>query len=330
MSYKLNYGNSAAAFPSDVTDVLGRAGADELRVFIYVCACGGKTDVPDIVRATSCDESAVEAALSFWRGTGLISSENEKKTANAKKAKSGAVEAAAEKPSVAATSEKNSKKLSRSESLPNYTSEELAAILEKREETALLITECQQIMGKVFNIHEVNILMGFIDYLGLDNEYIMILFKYCADVGKKTLHYAEKLAFSLYDAGVTEASVLSEELRRRETTASIEGKIRSIFGIGTRTLTSREKKEISSWINDMKYSSEIIEKAYEITVDATGKGSVHYANSVLERWHSEGFSTLAEINASYENKKTEGSSTGSSFDTDEFFEAAVRRSLGDN
>ena len=122
---------------------------------------------------------------------------------------------------------------------------------------------------------------------------------------------------------------LEEELKRREASADAETKIRSLFGVGERAFTTKEKRFISVWINDMSFSIEIIEKAYEVTADATGKGSFAYANSVLERWNAAGLRTLDQIEASYKKSGSESPATGS-FDTDSFFEAAVRRSLGNN
>jgi DnaD/phage-associated family protein len=157
----------------------------------------------------------------------------------------------------------------------------------------------------------------------------MMLLTYCASIGKKTLHYAEKTAFALYDMGITDAAQLSEELKRRESVAHAEGKIRSLFGIGARAFTTKEKKFISSWINDMNYSIEIIEKAYEVTADATGNASMPYANSILERWNAASLRTLEEIEESYKTGQGKAAKEGS-FDTDSFFEAAVRRSLGED
>lgn len=237
----------------------------------------------------------------------------------------------------------------RAQGLPIYNSDELSGILEQNSDYEKYIGECQRIMGKMFNVHEVGVLIGLVDYLDLDFEYVMILLTYCVSHGKKTLHYVEKTAFGLYDAGITSTDELTAELKSREAAASAEGQIRKIFGIGTRALTTKEKKEISSWISGMGCSIEMIQKAYEVTADATGSASLHYANSVLERWHAEGLTTLdmiAEAEARYEAEKASqkvekaqkakrGSSrgskdegVGSSFDTDEFFNAAVRRSLG--
>ena len=78
----------------------------------------------------------------------------------------------------------------------------------------------------------------------------------------------------------------------------------------------------------MGYSIEIIEKAYEVTADATGKGALPYANSILERWNAAGLRTLEEIEVSYkQNNKTAKNNDG--LTDDFFFEAAVKRSLGE-
>ncbi len=325
MKYRIIYGNGVAVIPKSALEVMRRAGGDEIKVLLSLCACEGNADERKLVKLTGCKIENVRDALCFWRGAGII------ETADAKEGTDCADIAEIEEKAEAPVEVKApKKKLQRSEELPNYTSAELSDILEQRSETATLIHECQNIMGKVFNVHEINVLMGLVDYLGLDCEYIMILLTYCISLGKKTLHYAEKMAFALYDAGITTADELSEELRRREVIASNEGRIRTLFGLGERAFTSKEKKFISNWLGEMGYSIEIIEKAYEITADATGKGSLPYANSIIEKWHAEGLKTLEEIDAFYK-KNSEQKETGSSgMDMDDFFEAAVKRALGDS
>lgn len=328
MKYKLNFGTSAAAMPCDVTSFLSRAGLCDMRVFVYLCSVGGNADINEISASVGSSIDEVNRSLAFWRGAGLILEDSAQADLSLRTK-------TVEKP-VAAINEpqkEEQKKVARQDKMPSYTSDELAEILESQKEMAMLIDECNHILGKMLNFHEVNIIVGLIDYLALDIEYILLLVKHCAENGKKTLHYIEKTAFALYDDGITTAETLTEELSRREAATSAEGRIRSIFGIGSRALTTREKREISSWVNEMKYPIEVIEKAYEITVDATSKPTLHYANTVLERWHAEGLLTLEEILNSYKEKGKKGSASApdvsSSFDTDEFFEAAVKRNLGE-
>lgn len=320
MKYKINYGNSVGTFPKSVLEIAKRAGADELKVLLFLCSCEGNADERKLAKLTGLKGESVRDAICFWRGAGVIEAEEgeiveaEAETENPKEEKKAA---------------EPKKKLQRSEELPNYTSEELADILEARADAATLINECQNIMGKVFNVREINVLIGLCDYLTLDTEYIMILLTYCMSIGKKNLHFAEKLAFSLYDAGICTPDELSEELRRRELRESAEGRIRTLFGVGSRAFTTKEKKFISNWLGEMGYPIEIIEKAYEATADATGSGSIPYANTILERWYSEGLRTVEEIDAADAKRKGEKKEEGS-FNTDDFFEAAIKRALGDN
>lgn len=329
MKYKINYGRQVAVIPEGAIAALTRAGENDLKVLIALCSLCGSADIKKLTKLTACHEDEVKESLSFWRGTGVIE-QGDGKDDPAAPAEEKEVSEKAKASDNAEKAEKSPAKKPRgADELPKYTSDELASILENRQETVALIDECQRIMGKVFNLKEINVLMGLVDYLQLDPEYIMILLTYCVSVGKKTLHFAETLAFALYDAGITNSEQLAEELRRREAAAGAEGKIRSLFGVGSRAFTTKEKKFISAWINDMNYSIEIIERAYEVAADATGKSSFAYANSVLERWNAENLRTIADIEESYKKKDGEKSTSSGSFDTDSFFEAAVKRSLGE-
>ena len=81
---------------------------------------------------------------------------------------------------------------------------------------------------------------------------------------------------------------------------------------------------LESWVCKMQYGEEMLTRAYEMTVDAIGKPSMPYAHKILERWFADGYKTVADVDAAladYKRKK----SGGSSFDVDEFFEAALRR-----
>ena len=77
-----------------------------------------------------------------------------------------------------------------------------------------------------------------------------------------------------------------------------------------------------------------------MTVTATGDASLPYTNSILERWNAEGLKTAEEIDASIEResearakqkgaktKAQESGTLGNSFDTDDYFEAALKRSF---
>ena len=103
-----------------------------------------------------------------------------------------------------------------------------------------------------------------------------------------------------------------------------------MFGMKSRALTTKESKLLRAWMG-FGYGIDIVRLAYERTVAATNEPSVPYANAILERWNAEGLRTLGEVQEylSEQEAKKNGAGKpelGNSFDTDDFFEAALRRS----
>ena len=88
---------------------------------------------------------------------------------------------------------------------------------------------------------------------------------------------------------------------------------------------------LEAWC-DYGYGIDIVRRAYDITISATNTPSPAYANAILARWNSEGLRTAQEIDARLEQEATEkgnaGTTLGNSFDTDDFFEAALKRTYG--
>ena len=161
----------------------------------------------------------------------------------------------------------------------------------------------------------------------------MLLLAHCAKLGKKSLRYAVNLGISLYDDGVTDTAALQECLKARERREEAEGKLRTMFGLGSRALTTKEKKIFDTWINTHSFSLDAVRIAYEKTIAATGKASVPYANSILERWAAAGLKTVEQIQeaeAAYEKQSSSTVKAGNSFDTDDFFDAALQRSFGES
>ena len=208
------------------------------------------------------------------------------------------------------------------------STEELAEIAGGNKDFAALIGACQQTFGKIFNTAEVSIIAGLIDYLGLEGDYILFLLSHCVRMEKKSLRYAEKTALSLYDDGVTSATALEERLQRIETMASVTGKIRTMFGMSSRAFTTKEKAMIEKWVCVMKYDIEVIRLAYEATVNAIGKASISYTNTILERWFAEGYKTVEDVTRAMEEYRLKKLG-GSSFDADEVLNAMLKKTYGE-
>ncbi len=317
MKLSFLFGERVAVLPAAITAHLHKASKKDIAILLTLAAAPAAQVDLDAAKAAIAargeySAAEIDAALAFWRGTGVVLMDGEEQTAP------GAGTAQAQE------SEAVTPRVIAEKGLPTYNTEELSSILARRTELSQLIDDCQQAFGKIFNTNEIGIIAGLADYLGLDAEYILLLLTHCRNMEKKSLRYVEKMAISLHDEGVHGARELEARLQNIEMMAKATGRVRAIFGITSRALTSKEKTMLESWICRMKYDEEMLTRAYEMTVDATGKPSMPYANKILERWFAEGYKTVADVEAAlveYKRKKY----GGSSFDVDEFFEAALRR-----
>lgn len=334
MEWKWNYGQGVLVLPSTVPEA--DATPEQLRVLLWLASDPTLFAKPaQLARLAGADREEIGDILDFWQSVGVLS--NGKETQESKKAQRKPTDKPAKpatdtKKTTSATEAKPAAEakpafLARADELPNYSTAELSDLLEKSQSLRVLIEEAQNTWGKIFNPYETTILVGLSDYLGLDNEYILLLLAHCKRVGKKSLREVEYYALRLVDKGITDATALEEYIKCNEMRRSIEGKIRTMFGLGSRAFTTKEETMINNWAS-YGYGEDIIRRAYDITVGTAKEASIPYANSILKCWHSEGLDTAAQIDAKLDaerEKKGQAVMTGS-FDTDDFFEAALKRS----
>lgn len=330
-SLKINFGAEAVSIPFAAVSRFEKATKKDIKILVCLCALGRFAADMDAAKKTVAEEFGfteedVANAISFWRGAGIIDVAD-----GEEKAEPSACTSSAERSPERgndSTAVSGDGRVRHADELPKYTTEELTSILEKRSELSTLIDTCQQLYGKVFNASEINILIGLSDYLGFDSEYILLLFAHVGKMERKSVRTVEKLAFRFADEDITDADMLREHLSFLEKSHEMETKIRNIFGISSRALTGREKKLVQTWITEYKFGFDIIQRAYELTVDSTQKPSLPYAGAILDRWHSEGVDTVEKIEAELAEKAKEKSSAGGSFDEDEFLKAALKRGYG--
>lgn len=319
---KLNFGQEVLVLPASLLSHASEADAPTLRVLLWLASDLSLAEKPkQLAKLADCDLRVVKAALKFWQFRDVLGKELDEESTSAKK-ETATVTPAPAKPVLA-----------RADEMPTYTSGEIAAMLESRAAMRLLIDEAQRVIGKIFNTSDVNVIVGMRDYLGIDEEAILLLLAHCKRIGKTSMRAVEKYAISLCDKGITDAEGLDEAIRVAEAMHTFEGEVRTLFGMKSRALTTKESKMLSAWIS-FGYGIDVVRLAYEMTVSATNEPSVPYANAILERWHADGLRTLAEIQAALEaerEKKAGGAKSEQvgSFDTDDFFEAALKRSFSD-
>lgn len=315
MKYSFLYEKSAFCLPGGAVDSLKKASHTDLKILVAL-GSGRFSSEDDIASFLGISPLLVERSLEFWRGAGvLIPEEGENSVRSGRNDFSGKIVSADE--------------IGRN----TYTSSEITAICEKDSAVLSLIDECQKILGKTFTKTEISSVVYIYDHLRLDGEYIMMLCTYCKSRDKTSIRYVEKMAVSLYDNGVDSVASLDAYIKNEQKKLDAEYKIRVLFGIGERSLTTKEKTFLDKWIKLWDMPFEIIEKAYEVMVEAKIEPPTFaYENGILEKWHEAGVKTLADaeeqLNAHKKSGKKNKNANKASFDLDEFFELAVKRGAG--
>ncbi len=311
---KIKYGDSVFALPREnVMLSLQSAREFELKVLLIAAADDSlRADYDSacekLCKQLDCTKTALGRALDFWRRAGVMD------------AGDAAVLPGAENPSAPTA------KTLQSFSLPTYTESQTADAMEKHSALKGIIDSCQQIVGKIFTPAETASIVCLYDYLKLsDPGYIETLYSYCKANGKTSPRYIEKVALTMHDEDISTTAQLSEYIEHRAHHDEIYSGFKSIIGT-SRSLTAREKQFVDKWADEWKMSMDVIKRAYDATVDSIGSYKIAYMNRIIENWYNSGLTTLSLVEASleqYRRSKADAEKTGSGFETDEYFEAAV-------
>lgn len=329
---KIKYVNGE--LPENISDVLFGADEQDLRILALLLMAADENgevsdsvSVEDILRLSKAE---VDASLKFWRGAGIIGSARSSR----KKVEESFEEQASLSSDKSASSVKTAHRngVVEHSGVENYGSLELATLLESRAVSACFVDEAQKVFGKTFNSYDTSIVVGLVDQYGFEEEAVLEILAYVLRLGKKGVKYAEKVAIGFYDDGITTAVDVVDRINSIERTKESVYKIKQMFGFGSRDLTKSEQELFKKWLDKYGYSTEAIRIAYEITVNAIQKPAPKYTDKIIEKWYGEGLRTVEEIEE-YEKKKRDGGKSESdpskSYELDDFFDAALKRSFND-
>ena len=319
MKLKAQYGSGVICLPSKVSELLAGTAENELRVLVRIMSCiagDSEIEVSQIAQSLKIDESAVSHAIGFWKGAGVLE-EAESCSAPSVKVKQSIGENGTAVTTVI------------SDDTPHYTGQEIERLFSAEPSLRSFIDECQRVLGRMFTPLEINKLLALREYHGLDCEYIVLLCVYCKSISRSTVPYLERIAKSFLDEGVTTVGALEEKIAYLERYNSTEKLVRGLCGMNSRKLSAKEKRFVDQWTR-LDVPQSLIELAYEVTVNNTGSPSLPYMNKVIMNWTDAGYKSSEDVFAgmeAYRAKKELQEQKGGSFDTDEFFEAALRHSI---
>ncbi len=283
---------------------LRNASIDDLRVLLCLVEDSSLTGEA-LAEAAGCSLSRASGAVSYWKECGVI-----------------APDGGLPHPLVAGARD----------------GRDVASIVE-RYALGDLLDGCQALLGHTLNATETTAIVGLVDDLSLDSGYILTLLAYCAEEGKGSVRYMEKTATSLVERGISTLSALDAYITGERERTTAEGVVRRLFGVGSRPFSRAEKEKIARW-SLYGYGEDVIGLAYDVTVNATGKASLPYADKILSSWHEKGCMTAEDCAAAlYEERsrprptprqstreRGRTSASNRSFETGDFMKRALERS----
>lgn len=174
---------------------------------------------------------------------------------------------------------------------------EVNALLREDKRFAGLAAELEKARGSVLSPSEREILAYLCGSLELTPEYLLVAAAYCRDRGKKKMSYLEKMVAGWLEEGIDTYEKAEVHIRRLTRQEDDEGRIRRLFGLPERALTTREKACINRWCGEYMTPDALVKLAYDRAVEATGKVSFAYIDKVLAAWTGKGITTVEAAEA---------------------------------
>ena len=280
MDYKVNWDSGGVfAVPDAAAEALRLASGKALKVLIYML----KYDDPDEIGVTAED---IDEALSYWSSVGVIYRSGNAPQAKNQPAAHEPVRVLAPKPETAAPAaaippvapEKEVIR-PRKSLLPTEIAERIA----ESQEIALLFKSAEGSLKRVLTFDDQRTILWIYDHLGMSADIIMMLIAYCCSVGRTNMGYIEKAALDWNEKNIATHEQAENEILLMQRSFTFEAKVQSRLKMQNK-LTASQKKYIDEWAR-MDMSVDLVELAYDKTVDATGKPAFQYMNKILVKWH---------------------------------------------
>lgn len=96
-----------------------------------------------------------------------------------------------------------------------------------------------------------------------------------------------------YDDGLTNMEAIMESLKTKDARYYIHQKIMKSLGLDKRPAREDEIEMMDKWIDEYKFSMDLILRACE--ADKNPTPSISYVNGILKSWHNKGINVVEDI-----------------------------------
>ena len=306
MNYKVNWSCSDGAFavPDSAVDNIKLASGKAAKVLFYIMRykTAATENAADIAAQLDKNMTAedVEDSLSFWEQVGVICPSGTAAAPIAKASVPTETSRSAPQP-VPAVKPTVSYEKAVERAVKMLSPAEIAEKVKSSQDIAFLISGAESILGKPLNNTEQRTLIWLSDYYSLGTDILLMLIEFCKSINKTNIGYVERIAVSWYEKDITTHERADAEIKQLQIYSSLEGRIKTRLELN-RALTPKEKEIVGEWAAS-GVTIELVELAYERTVQATGKAAFPYMKKIIENWLANNIRTPADAEK-YEQNRT--------------------------
>ncbi|MBQ8056916.1 MAG: DnaD domain protein [Ruminococcus sp.] len=295
MNYKINLGawGSVFAVPSALVDShIKMATESQLKVLLYILRNSDKDNsVESISKAVLVHPDEVKNAVEFWISRGLVaSSENVLEIPVPEKieAENSVAESEVEiKPIVKPRAVSRSQRPD-----PTYVARRLA----ENAELSHLMDEAQIALSKPLSSGDTATLVMLHETDGLPCDVLNHLINYCVSIGKGNMRAIERMGTQWGAEEIYTLELAEQKIIRLSQSNNAWTKVSRIFGI--RNIGSPTKTQLAyadTWVNEWKFSDDMLLEAYERCVNQKGEYNIKYINGILAKWFAASIFNLDDL-----------------------------------
>lgn len=168
------------------------------------------------------------------------------------------------------------------------------------EDFKMLLTAAEYYLVRPIVSKDIDLFVYLHDELGFSYELIEYLVEYCVGRGKNDVRYMEEVALNWHRKGIDSVSDAKQE---SQTFCRDNRAVMKAFGITGRVLGKKERDFVDHWINEDKFSLDLVVEACDHTMTAIHSPSFEYTDKILRAWKEAGVKEVSDARRVSEERR---------------------------
>ncbi len=167
-----------------------------------------------------------------------------------------------------------------------------------------MFEEIERCLARPLSPSELNLILSWIDEFNYTPDIMVLLFEYCSSKDKRDTRYIEKTLMKWHENGVKNINDALKEIKKHEKLWNDVSKVQNFMGIKDRKLAKPEEEFIQKWLDELNFSTDIIFKACEISLNKFTRIDFKYINGILVNWKKTDIENMADLENHIAKKKS--------------------------